>query len=199
MKLLPVIAGKWICELGTLFLLGRFCVFSHLGQLDKLTSYQGSCRLSSLSPFSALVQYRKFKGMMICFKWGLMKSTLRNKFYLLASFSPSCVQLMFSLLSAPEMGSLSPLPGLARGKALRVTMLFAWNSKFCVVQPESCMRSLLSAVVCCESQCSKDGWTWKPGPTKKTIIFGYLYTIVTGMFYSCAWCGGFCSGVLCRT
>lgn len=31
MKLLLVIAGKWICELGTLFLLGRFLWFFSSG------------------------------------------------------------------------------------------------------------------------------------------------------------------------
>lgn len=68
MKLLLVIAGKWICE-GSLFLLGIFYGFFHLGHLDKLTWYWGSCRLRSLSPFSALAQYCKFKGMIIYFKW----------------------------------------------------------------------------------------------------------------------------------
>lgn len=73
MKLLLVIAGKWICELGTLFLLGRFCGFSHLGQLNKLTWYQDSCRWSSFSCFSAPVQYCIVKGRIIYFKWCLMK------------------------------------------------------------------------------------------------------------------------------
>lgn len=73
MKLLLVIAGRWICELGALFLLGRFCGGSLLGWLDKLTWDQGSCRYSSRWHFSAPLQYYKVKGVITYFKWCLMK------------------------------------------------------------------------------------------------------------------------------
>lgn len=56
------------------------------------------------------------------------------------------------------------------------------KSQLCAAQPESCVRFLPSAVVCCNSvQYQMDGRE-NQAPLRSQLFFGYLYAKVTGMF-----------------